>query len=69
MVISHYFLHEIESLFLESEINEADVIYLCDFNIWVDDIGNNGARNFLRLLDNFVLVNLVIEPTYNSGHT
>ena len=63
------FLQEIESLILESEINEADVIYLGDFNIWVDDIRNNDAQNFLRLLNNFSLVNLVNKPTYNSGHT
>ena len=37
------FLHEIESLILESEINEADVIYLGDFSIWFDDIRNNDA--------------------------
>ena len=63
------FLQEIGSLILESEINETDVIYLSDFNIWVDDVGNNDAQNLLRLLDNFSLVNLVNEPTYNSGHT
>ena len=39
-----------------------------DFNIWVDDIRNNGAENFLRFLNNFGLVNLVNKPTYNSGH-
>ena len=63
------FLQEIESLILESEINDVDVIYLGDFNILVDDIGNNEAQNFLRLLDNFSILNLVNEPTYNSGHT
>ena len=35
------FLEEIESLILESEKNEADVIHLGKFNIWVDDIWNN----------------------------
>ena len=63
------FLQEIESLILESELHEGDVLYLGDFNIWVDGIGNNEAQNFLRLLDNFSLVNLINEPTYNSGHT
>ena len=63
------FLQENESLILESELNEVDVIYLGDFNILVDDIGNNEAQNFLRLLDNFSILNLVNEPTYNSGHT
>ena len=34
------FLQESESLILQSEINEDVVIYLGDFNIWLDDIGN-----------------------------
>ena len=63
------FLQETESLILESEINEADVIYLGDLNIWVDDVRNNDAQNFLRLLNTFRLVNLVNEPMHNSGHT
>ena len=63
------FLQEIGSLILESEINEADVIYLEDFNIMVDDIRSNDARNFLSLLNNFSLVNLINKPTYNSGHS
>ena len=63
------FSQEIESLVLESEISEADVIYLGDFNIWVDNIENNVAQNFLSFLNNFSLVNLVIKLTYDSGHT
>ena len=38
------------------------------FNIWVDDIRNSDAQNFLRLLNDFCLVNFVNKPTYNSGH-
>ena len=45
------------------------VIYWSDFNIWFDDIRNNDAQNFLRLLNNVSLVNLGNKPTYNSGHT
>ena len=63
------FLLEIESLISENAISEADVIYLGIFNIWVDDVRNNGAENFLRLLNSFSLVNLVNKPTYNSIHT
>ena len=50
-----FFFQEIGNLILESEINESDVIYLDDFNIWVDVIGNIGTQNFLRLLKNFSL--------------
>ena len=42
---------------------------MCDFNIWVDDNRNMYAQNFLRLLNNFSLVNLVNKPMYNSGQT
>ena len=69
MVNFSLFLQEIESLILGSELNEANEIYLENFNIWVDDIRNNDAQNFLRLLNNFSLVNLVNKPTYNSGQT
>ena len=58
-----------ESLILESEIKEADVIYQGDLNIWVDDIRNDDAQNFLKLLNKFSLVNLVNKPTYNSDYT
>ena len=51
-----FFLQEFESLVLENEINEADVIYLGHFNICVDDILNNYAQNSLRVLNNFTLV-------------
>ena len=54
---------------LESEINEADVSCLGDFNICVDDIKDNDAQNFLRSLNNFSLDDLVNKPTYNSGQT
>ena len=63
------FLQEIESLILGSEINEADVIYMGDYKIWVDDIRNNDAQSFLRLLNNFSIGILVNKPIYNSGHT
>ena len=61
-------MQEIEILILDSEINETEVIYLCDFNIWEHDIRNNDTQNFIRLLSNFSLVNIVNKPTYNSGH-
>ena len=51
------FLQNIESLILESEINETNVIYLGDFNICVDDIRNNDAQNLLRLLNKFSFYN------------
>ena len=41
------FLQELKCFILEHEINEAEVIYLDDFNIWVDDTRNNDAQNFL----------------------
>ena len=69
MAIFRFFLQEIESLIFDSEISEADVIYLGDFNTWVDDIRYNDAQNFLRILNYLSHGNLVNESTYNSGHT
>ena len=60
---------EVESLILESEINQTDVIYVGDFKIWFDEIRNKDIKNFLRLLNNFSLGNLMNKPTYNSRHT
>ena len=37
------------------------------FNIWVDDISNNGAQSFLKFLNDFSLVDLTIKPINNSG--
>ena len=62
------FMQKIENFVLYSEMNKADVIYLGDFNIWIDDIRNKNAENFLRLLNNFNLVNFINKPMYNSGH-
>ena len=60
-------MQEIESLILESDMNQADVIYFGDLNIWVDDIMNNDGQNFLRSLSNFSFFNLVNKRTFNSG--
>ena len=69
MVRSQYFLQKIQRLVLKNETHETDVVYFRDFNIWVDDIRNNIAQNFLRLLINFKLVKFVSKPKYNSSHT
>ena len=63
------FLQEMESLILDNETHQTNVIYLGDLNTWVDDVNNNEAHIFLELLDTFNLKNLVNEPTCRSGHT
>ena len=63
------FLQEMESLILDNETHQNNVIYLGDFNTWVDDNNNNDAHIFLELLDTFNLKNFVNEPTCRSGHT
>ena len=64
----HLFLQEVETPILENETSEDDVIYLGEFNIWVDDIRNSDGQNFPRLQNNFSHVNLVSKLTFNSGH-
>ena len=66
---SSTFLQEIQSLILDNETHQTNVIYLGDFNMWVDDNSSNDALGFLELLDTFNLKNYVNEPTCRSGHT
>ena len=40
------FLLEFEAFLLESEKITGDVVYLGDFNVWVDDKNNVYGRNF-----------------------
>ena len=63
------FLQELESLILDNEIYENNVVYLGDFNVWVDDDDTSNSQRFLMMLNNFNLVNLVNKPTCKSGHT
>ena len=39
-------LQEIESLIVDNRIKKANLVYLDDFNMWVDDIRNNDAQIF-----------------------
>ena len=63
------FLQEFECLLLEFEINEGDLLYLGDFNSWIDEISKKGVQFFPILIINFYLVDFVNKPTYSSGHT
>ena len=45
---SSLILQEIETLILEKDRHEADVVYLGDFNILLDDFRKVYAQNFLR---------------------
>ena len=60
---------EFEAFLLESEKITGDVVYLGDFNVWVDDKNNIYGRKFLEILDCFCLENLVNTPTHESGLT
>ena len=64
------FLNQFESFLLESEMNntKGQIIYVGDFNLWVDDEQNVSAQNFLTVLDCFNLHNIVHVPTIGSGH-
>merc|ERR1712074_53970 len=60
---------EFESFLMDSAALNENVLYLGDFNIWVDDLNNSEARKFNDILSNFNLVNHVCSPTQKSGHT
>ena len=63
------FLHDFEALLMENVSVGCDVMYIGDFNIWVDDPDNSDANNFNEILETYNLRNFVTKPTYGSGHT
>ena len=62
------FISEFEKQVLELEKSEKKVIYLGDFNIWMDDINNTDTIRMNNFLKVFSLKNHIVTPTYNSGH-
>lgn len=62
------FLYEFESFCFESERNADQVIYVGDFNVWIEDVANENSMKFRGILDNFNLKNYISEPTFDSGH-
>ena len=62
------FLAEFESFLFESETSTEKVLYVGDFNVWVEDSMNDIVKKFTDVLDNFNLKNHVTTPTYDSGH-
>ena len=62
------FLSEFEGFCFEAERNADQVIYVGDFNVWIEDMSNENSMRFKSILDNFNLKNYISEPTFDSGH-
>lgn len=62
------FLEEFQSFLTESEMRCSTVIYLGDFNIWMNNVENVRAREFRDILDVHHLDNIVSDPTHRSGN-
>ena len=62
------FMHALERLILENEIQNSEAVYLGVFDIWFDVSTNNDAKRCLRLIKSIGLTNLVSKPIYSSGH-
>ena len=45
-----------------------DLIFVGDFNIYIDDLNDVNSINFLKLLNTFNLCQHVSFPAQNSGH-
>ena len=61
------FISEFESFLIQSEVSDKNVIYMGDFNLWMNDLNDGDARRFTEILHNFDLINHVNAPTYDSG--
>ena len=46
----------------------VSVVYLGDFNVWMNDEENIRGREFLDVIDMHNLVNSVSHPTHRSGN-
>ena len=62
------FLLEFEHLLMENVSLKEDIIYVGDFNLWIDALDNSDAAAFGDLLESYNLKNIVNKPTYRSGH-
>ena len=63
------FLAEYEQFLLESETNDCDILYVGDFNIWMDVQENDFSSYLSSVLESFNLENIVNVPTHEAGHT
>ena len=61
------FISEFESFLIQSELNGKNVIYMGDFNLWMNNLNDDYACRFTEILQNFDLINHVKDPTYDSG--
>ena len=46
----------------------VSVVYLGNFNIWMNDEENIRGREFRDVIDMHKLVNIVFDPTHRSGN-
>ena len=67
--LSSVFLSEFESFLLEAQMSHELVLYVGDFNIWVEDSQNRDAERFLTMLHRHNLKNHVNSATNDYGHT
>ena len=62
------FVSEFESFLMQSQLSKKTVVYVGDFNIWIDDLRSSDTKQFTDILSNFYLKNFVNMSTFNSGH-
>lgn len=58
------------NIFLSSVVPKADrLLILGDFNIHVCCPSKPMVKEFLQIINNFNLIQFVVGPTHNQGHT
>ena len=65
---SYNFFEEFEQMLVMSEMKYENVVYLGDFNIWMNDSGSEAAKNMREIISVHNLLNSVREPTHKSGN-
>ena len=63
-----HFLEEFWTFLSESESICENVVYVGDFNYWIDSPNDRKSSDFVELLGSYDLKNYVMEQTHVSGH-
>ncbi|KAJ8047785.1 hypothetical protein HOLleu_06878 [Holothuria leucospilota] len=62
------FLQEFSTLIESYQLNSTEVVFMGDFNIWVDDVNNREGKQFMELLSSYGLIQHITEATHDHGH-
>ena len=62
-------MREFQAFAAELLLSPGELLDVDDFNLYVDDVADSSARQFLDVLDTLELRQHVTETTHKRGHT